>query len=349
MTGGGITEAHWEYARSLDLEEIAGVPVLGSYITGSLAAGLGTPTSDLDVIAVTAAGEPAATWHAGPDFVCHVDVVTEDDLLGVVGRLGDVPLPSARYDEVGAYLPLCRRLPRLVLGQALTGAERVSGWQAAVDVVRLRQLVLTHACVTAITFVRDAHGALAAGNLLAAHEAAATALRWAMHGALATASDVYFGEKWITTRWARAEAIDPETRAAVLDTLLTRGPLGDPAEARAAVEARLAATRDLTAYASLFGFGDAAPPWPPSVLHGGGGENAEACAPFADGVILGGTSAMLLNRLDALVLFYALRATSFDGLREDLRAVTGQEVPEAFVRAKAERLGSLPMWNRALV
>lgn len=343
----GVSESHWAFARSLDLPAIVGAPVLAAFVTGSLPAGFGTPLSDLDVVAVVADGPETTTWHQGPGFVCSVDRVPAGTLLEHMARVAEAPLPSARYKDAAGYQPSCQRVSRLLVAEPLVEAATLAEWQRSIDTGRLRQLTMTASCVSAVTYVRDAHGALQAGNLLAAHEASVTTLRLVMHAVLASFGDYYVSDKWVTTRWRRA-ALPDGVREVVLRAIHAAGPAGDDEpQARRSIERRLTLARDLSAYVSLFGFAEPLPALPPHVVEYEGGPSAataEISAPFSDGILVGGLNAVVLPRLDMLVQFFALRAASYDDLTATLSAVTGEAVPEEFVRSRVEWLATLPSW-----
>lgn len=314
------------------------------YLTGSFAAGLGNVGSDVDLVAVTDGSESAgegADWRESGPLVSHLEVFSLPTVQGWLDALGDMPFSAAGYGRVPATGGLLENLSRLSFAQPVLGESTLHELQSGIDRSALRKAFMLYDGADAITYARDAFGALASGDLLTALDASDQTLRLCLLATLAAVDDLYYGRKWLLKRMRLAAAISPELFAAAMTALFPpRAFLFDDAQyATDLVLARMRLAAGLSAHTSLYGWG--------TPLKAVGLPPAGECDPrspwyvftrFRDACFAGGASGLKLSRLD-VAAWLSLADPCDDGrLAELLSARFGVPVSASYAAAALAKL-----------
>lgn len=198
--------------------------VEAAYIGGALAAGLGTPMSDVDVYFVVADGTPSAARQL------FVDGRRFDVAYQSVGSLRALIAETSHYradrDDLGVLNTMGRKslapLVRFLLGEVVLDDGSIA---ALASLARQSLPELVRTVVGVMSFevhnaLEDAHGFHAVGDLEAASWAGQLAFLSAAEALLAAHGDLYLGQKWVWARWARTFGADlalPSPAAATAD------------------------------------------------------------------------------------------------------------------------------------
>ncbi|WP_327070461.1 hypothetical protein OG500_32850 [Kitasatospora sp. NBC_01250] len=293
--------------------------VEAAYIGGALAAGLGTPMSDVDVYFVVADGTPSAARQL------FVDGRRFDVAYQSVGSLRALIAETSHYradrDDLGVLNTMGRKslapLVRFLLGEVVLDDGSIA---ALASLARQSLPELVRTVVGVMSFevhnaLEDAHGFHAVGDLEAASWAGQLAFLSAAEALLAAHGDLYLGQKWVWARWARTFGADlalPSPAAATADPVA----FGDA----------VAVCQDLLIQAIT----GRTYPLRRGVAAGELGREATACAvPLRDSVLvyLRGGDAAEISREGLLLLGLAHGRTREEAVRltlEHLRAGGGQ-------------------------
>lgn len=181
--------------------------VTAAYIGGALAAGLGTPMSDVDVYFVVADGTPSAARQIFVDGRRYdIAYQTAGSLRALVAELSDY---RADRDDLGILTAVGRKsldpLVRFLLGVTVVDDGTLKALEdlaeeTAPEIVRTMVGVMSFEIHNAL---EDAHGFHAVGDLDAASWAVRSAALSAAEALLASRGDIYLGHKWVWARWAR--------------------------------------------------------------------------------------------------------------------------------------------------
>lgn len=225
------------------------------YLTGSLAAGLGSPLSDLDLVAVV----PGEAERRSPDrgfagaggFTCDLQTITEERLLAHTHQLSSWQSTASDYGNIFALRRTLYHLTRFRMGQPLAGHERLAVWQQELDQRTYQRAYLTLHIADGATFVRDTAGFLASGDELTAWETSLRAVRSMAEAALGACGDFNYSGKFLLRRITDSVCL---TRlAGPLWRTLYTAP-NDPVERAAALLHRRRLSGQLAAYAFLYGW-----------------------------------------------------------------------------------------------
>lgn len=183
--------------------------VLGSYLAGSLAVGLGHSSSDIDVYVLVGAFSlrPGRSRRIG-EYRVEVKEIT-------VAEVEDLVCLGASYyartnDRSQTNMPdtKLKRLVDLYVGQELQACEMLGRARAAVSRQALRQLLMSRNAIVAAGWADDAGGSAHYGDWSTALESSAMAVRAAAEVALAATGDIYVAGKFVFRRLARNRGVD---------------------------------------------------------------------------------------------------------------------------------------------
>jgi hypothetical protein len=219
----GLSGAQVRAARHVVAGELRDVRL--ALIGGSLAAGLGNTTSDVNLYVISAPPARPVFEHNGIRIT-----VTALDPAAV--RAAVQPSPTMDAGQLALVVQLAH-------GRRLQAAAE---WAAVVDRLDLgaaRRLAMSHHATEFAALTADCFGALRSGDWFTAVTASRLALLAGAEAALASTGDLYSSPKHLFRRLARtsitADWCVPLWNLA--DRAFHRGP-ADPAQVRAIVESR---------------------------------------------------------------------------------------------------------------
>jgi hypothetical protein len=343
MTDGESTvdESYVRFALSFSRQLGERYPVDALYITGSLAAGLGNATSDLDLVAIAEGQPEMAEWVDGDGFVAHVETFSRGEVEEWLAELAGLPHTHSEYSAALRTGTLLENLSRLYYAEPVVGVELVEDWRRRLDATALRQAYMLYHSTDAITYARDALGAMQSDDLLTAWDAAQQTLRGVLLMALAAAGDLYYGRKWLLKRLA---ACRPLLRAGVtqrsIELLYPAGGLADrpDAERVQVILDRMRLASALSAFVTFFAWETplSAPPSLPAV--GSAGNPWYVFARFRDTCFAGGPNGWPVSRLDVLAWLLCRDGQDAAGLAAAISAQLGVPVSDEFVAGALDRL-----------
>ncbi len=201
-----------ERSRALAHQVLSTVEARAAFLGGAPLAGLGTPKSDVDLHVVMDSPPPR------PGDQVLVDGHRVDLRYWSSASLADRVQLCTGYTvtdtDQSQLTTVGRRIldpvVRLVLGDILVDDGTLAGHVAQVRAPEagLVRLVVAALAGEAENHVEDAEGFLEVGEHGAAGYVARQALLVAAEAYLAARGDVYLGQKWVWTRWARTVGDD---------------------------------------------------------------------------------------------------------------------------------------------
>ncbi len=336
-----ISESHLVSAQRVANDLSSRFSIAGLYITGSLAAGLGNATSDLDIVAVTDDGNETAEWSSDDGLVTHVEIFSREMVEGWLSQLASLPHRHADYSAALKTELLLENLSRLYYAIPVVGRELVADWQRQLDTAALRQGYMLYHATDAITYARDALGAVQSGDLLTGWDVSQQALRGVLLMALAATDDLYYGKKWLLKRIATCPAFGSDLAEHAFALLYPEGglPRQDESLMTQTIMDRMRCAAFLSAFACVFGWEKplAQPPGLPPP------ENGERSvwyvyARFRDTCFAGGPQGWRLSRIDVLAWLLLRPGQSAEDLAGSLSAQVGAHVSERFSAGVLDRL-----------
>lgn len=192
-------------------------PVLGATMTGSIAAGLGNHTSDLDLIVIVD-GNRSPLDRNFPERPRRVDVqfLTVKRLFDLVGKVRRFSATLRNRGSLGIDTEQLALIVRILLGQDVLRGSELSQARREISTDALRQLLMSRSALTAANLSEDIHGAISAKDwataLLASHEK----LLVSCDVMLAGVNDFYphASRKFIFRRMSRHESLRAATEHA---------------------------------------------------------------------------------------------------------------------------------------
>lgn len=220
---------------------LAGQPgVRGVYLAGSLSAGLGTPTSDVDLCVVAD--------NASDADVVSLHELVESERLDVVYRsptaIAELPGPfesfTATSTDFGSLALTPRQIDdavRLLLGEDVVSCPEVTQARDRMQAAALpmRQVLLGRYAVDCKCVTEDLAGALAVGDTDAALYLSAALVMRAAQAYLVGCGELYVGEKWTWQKLRRAGA---DRAVELLRRALATSPVPDADATRRARQAQ---------------------------------------------------------------------------------------------------------------
>lgn len=318
------------------------------YATGSIVAGYGNASSDLDLTLI--ASEAALSYTRDfvfDDFTCDVRIHSLAEMRQFIARLSD----AVAHDDYQSVLDGNKWLPhvdRLLRGWSVDGVEVHEKLRSEVDVNRLRQLTVTHHTLVAITYVGDSFGALCSGDHLTGLDTSAEALRLATLALAAARGDTYFGAKFFRRRMF-VPGFEQAVAIPAAEALIDPAPQVALDIVEDKILSRLALAGAISTLAGLFGWDTpfAAEPdevaafvrsWTSQKPSRWRADRFSAVAPLDDGVLIGGGVGYFVSRPVALCYALAPCVGSESDLAKAFERVTGLPPTREFVSRAIEGL-----------
>ncbi len=294
-----FSESQLAVARSvLECDMGGSAQVELAFLGGSLAAGLGHATSDVNLYAVgQAPAGTAAVFRSGGVVVralalrsCAVHARLQ---LADAYRMTDAkhPQATASWGDLSALVDM-------TLGRVLYASPQWRQLMADLRTNAVRELLIARHAADGAAAVSEAFGALISGDLYTAYSVSEMALVSACEAMLCAAGDLYFGRKYLSRRLSRVpmeqQCRDELTRLLNFPWLVADGQ--DSQAVRRLVDDRLLAANMLLASAVLEGWeSDSGQPVHavPAAGSSGGPRRSPYFAPvrYADGFTLAGPGA----------------------------------------------------------
>jgi hypothetical protein len=251
-----LDEAHHEMVGTVADLLRAEYEEFSLYLTGSLSTGLGSPTSDLDLVAVVPAADDDQSFadrdFAGRGgFTCDLQTVTRGRFMRWLGDVRSWQSTAKDYANVFALRTTLRNLTRLVIGTPLLGEQWLRARRADLDMRAYQRAYIAMHLADAATFVRDTAGFLASGDALTAWETSTRATRTVAEAALGAGQNVNYSGKFLLRR------IQTDPYLVTVGAELWRALYQAPTDARdrpVAMARRRRLVGDLAAFVYLFGW-----------------------------------------------------------------------------------------------
>ncbi|HET9898234.1 MAG TPA: hypothetical protein VFQ44_25175 [Streptosporangiaceae bacterium] len=302
MPGSLVDESHLALAREAGRKLSAQLSLSCVYITGSLAAGLGNATSDVDIVAVADSTDEIAEWTSSGGFISHVELYSKATVKSWLAELDQLPYKHSQYAATIKLEPLLENLSRIHYAIPVLGDELLGEWKRKLSTSSLRQAYMLFHSTDAITYARDALGAVTSGDLLTAWDVSVQALRGVLLAVLASTDDLYYGRKWLLRRMEDSPVISAGLRREAHSLLYPQG--GIPADhdvLRQKVKERMQLAGYLSAYVSVFAWTRPLTQSPEIGLPEQSGRSPwYVFARFSDTCFAGGPEGWRLNQLDLL-------------------------------------------------
>jgi hypothetical protein len=182
--------------------------VLGSYVSGSLVAGLGTPTSDADVFVVLAEGVDRPGTRqllVGADRV-DVEFTTAAEIGSAVRRCTSYRPTRTDLSAARAPQDTVDLVVRLLLGEIVADEGWLGRTQKEVRSAEqeVRRLLVGMWSLYVHGSLEDFTGAVADGDVLSAGLLGQWMMTAAGKATAAAAGDLYVGDKWVHRQVARS-------------------------------------------------------------------------------------------------------------------------------------------------
>lgn len=231
MTADASVHDRVRLGRSIASRLAASTRAQAALLAGSMLAGLGSATSDIDIYLVGSPTEEKRRQLFADDIRVDVQHVSLETLEALVDRVLTTRLCSDRPGR-----PLSERetalAVRLWTGEIVTDSGSLAGLRRrlAADPLRLPRLVMNHWALAAYFAAEDCVGLRQSDSPVDVDSAAYTgrrALLCAGKALAAAAGDLYHGEKWV---WRQLDRSGPdgfpfaEFRRLLLDDPLAAGP-----------------------------------------------------------------------------------------------------------------------------
>lgn len=306
-----------------------------AYFSGSLAAGLGHTTSDLDVHVVVRDG------HALDQHTFVVDglrVQLTPLPMERLARLAEITREFVATKNDRTQAELDRRVlwdvMRVVSSELVFADDETAGLFHAIDRDVARKILMSNFAHPVARLGEDAVGLAGAGDLHSAYVCGTLALQSGIQVAVAGSGDLYYQEKFLFARIRRTPlAAHFHLLWELMYGLGDRDPTDDD------VVRRFQAANALAASGLLDGW-DSPSTEPPSMVVGGPGPTRSpfwSVMRFADSVALAGAGEPLRISPDVARLWVSLNGRPLAEVTDDLRA-RGINVPTDVVYRTVQRL-----------
>lgn len=180
--------------------------VLGSYLGGSFAVGLGHGSSDIDVYVLVRdrSPRPARSRKMG-EFRVEVKEVAIEELRELVAVSSRFYATSTDRSQVSMSRGCLKQLIDFCVGEDLQSCEYLARARRDISIQALRQILMSGNAIVAANLADDAGGAAEFGDWVTALECSGMAVRAAAEVVLAAVGDVYVPGKFVFRRLARDE------------------------------------------------------------------------------------------------------------------------------------------------
>lgn len=223
--------------------------LVGAYVSGSLLAGLGSATSDVDLFLVLR--DDVAEAASPQQLVGDVRVDVEMRSLDFMERLTrDVGTFRAALDDIDQIVEVAGKLDdavRFLLGRDVIAAPEIDRLRRGLSRDELRRLLIGSYCHDCLNQLQDLVGLLADGDRRSSIHVSRTLLVTALQAFLAGCGELYIGEKWTWRKLARIAV--PEARVDGLWGMVAGEPDGP-----AVAPSRIRLAQALVAAAQLDGW-----------------------------------------------------------------------------------------------
>lgn len=204
----GLESRHYDAVMAA-LKSIGGREVIrAAFVSGSLSVGAGSPTSDIDVLVVMAAGAPLTVVNL--EF-CGYEV--DLDPIGV-GEFERLVATATRYEASMASrwqidLPQrdVRRLTRIAMGNELWVDSIIEKECRRISRSALTQLAIIRLCQSAACLLEDVYGAMSMEDYVSALAGSERAVIVACHACLAASGQLLSSRKALFRMLARGDAV----------------------------------------------------------------------------------------------------------------------------------------------
>lgn len=173
---------------------------LAAYVSGSTLAGLGTPTSDVDIFVIMAEAEaalPLQVHHDGERY--DVEVIRESELRGWVTSCVDHEFTFANIMTIHPFLDDLDQAARLHYATILKDAHGLLHEQRerlANDFPRFREMVVARWALRVNNFHEDFAGFVMCGDRDGSFYSSQSILTSGVKALTASTGLLYLGEKW---------------------------------------------------------------------------------------------------------------------------------------------------------
>lgn len=199
------TDRKLEAGRRLAHEYSERPGMVGAYLSGSLVAGLGSATSDVDLFLVYGSDPSSSTAvQRQVDGVrVDVEVRTVDQLERLIEQLGRYRASLDGIDQLVTSLPTLDEAVRFLIGHDVAGAEALGRLRARLDPDELRKIIIGRHSNICVNLLTDVLGLLSDGEMRSALHVSRTLLLWALQAYLAGCGELYVADKWTWRKFAR--------------------------------------------------------------------------------------------------------------------------------------------------
>jgi predicted nucleotidyltransferase len=239
-----------------------GRPVLGAFLAGSLAVGLGHALSDVDLYMVVDGkwDRKATRVHAdelSARFQVQLQVITIQlqEAERLIEQVSAFKVTAASRSQIELSDAEMMKLTRMVTGRwILHPQEHFAGFPGANARQGLRRIVMTRSAQAVSAYCEDSYGTITARDYRTAVRCAVLAVEHACEAVLAAADDLYHATKFLHRRLNRCPATAPIADE-VWGLLAGLPPAGaDADQVQRFVESRLHAATGLVGHAVLDGW-----------------------------------------------------------------------------------------------
>ena len=283
--GAEFSAAQTGAAERLVLERLEGAQL--AFLGGSLAVGLGTATSDVDLYVVGSRLRGEASFEQDGVEV-HVNAMSGGEVRKLIELGSDYRATGADRSQLTIPLESLSGLVRLLTGRQLMITPAWARDLSRLDARVVRRILISRNANVFSACAEDVFGALSSGDVYTAVAASGLALEAACEAILAAAGDVYVGAKFLFRRLDRTPVTQPWCRPLwrLLNTAFGAAAEPLPEAAETVVRQRLLAGNLLLATAAIEGWDQplaALPPIPSEYRHGPRRSPYFAPVRFADG------------------------------------------------------------------
>jgi hypothetical protein len=180
-----------------------------AFFSGSIAAGLGHVTSDLDIHVVLgdAAKLPRSTYMLN-DCRIQITYVDEQLFLGVSELCREFVATKADRTQAELSPDILWNISRTASSELVSGSKHMTAAYRAVRRSVARKILLVNFARPVGNLTQDSFGFLEIGDIPSAYAASVLALRNATEALLAGFGDLYAVEKFAIARLARSQSAD---------------------------------------------------------------------------------------------------------------------------------------------
>ncbi|MFI5719894.1 nucleotidyltransferase domain-containing protein [Nocardia sp. NPDC051750] len=227
------------------------IEIVTAYLSGSLAVGLGNAFSDIDIIVIHRGSRRLHEYRMLGDYPVDILYWQIDDLREGWARLSSA-ISADNYGNANGWREDLSRYSRLHLGMPVLHNDAFACVRDEIDLERLAHLQQIHFHVRAATYLRDAVGALASGDLDTAWDTSLATVRLVAQAALSAAGDLYLADKFVLRRISASTPLEPicgRLRGLIIPNCGERVP----ADLADIVRNRLRLSTQLSALSSMYG------------------------------------------------------------------------------------------------